>query len=84
MVTISIQTEEEILKALKEVAEQKQRTVEEITQEALHQYLQRHSSSYRSYSFIGIAHSSKGNLSTQVETTLNQAANRREGWSLTE
>jgi hypothetical protein len=70
MVIISIRTEEEILKALKEVAQQKQRTVEEITQEALQQYLQKHSHPARFYSFIGIGHSSKGTLSTQVEAMI--------------
>lgn len=84
MVTISIQTEEEVLKALKEVAKQKQSTVEEVTEEALHQYLQRHIASPPPYSFIGIGHSGKGNISTQVEARLTQAANRQEGWSLTE
>jgi hypothetical protein len=34
------------------------------------------------YSFIGIGHSGKGHLSTHVEETLAEAANRREGWSL--
>jgi hypothetical protein len=84
MVTISIQTEEEILNALKEIAKQKQSTVEEVTEEALQQYLQRHVSPARSYSFVGIGHSGKGNISSRVEETLNQAANRREGWSLPE
>ena len=36
------------------------------------------------FSFIGIGHSGKHNLSTQVEEILTQAANRREGWSLPE
>lgn len=84
MVTISIQTEEEILTALKEIAKQKQSTVEEVTEEALQQYLQRHVALARSYSFVGIGHSGKGNISTRVEATLSQAANRQEGWSLTE
>jgi len=84
MVTIAIQTEETILKALKEIAEQKQTTLEDITQEALRQYLQSQASSSQVYSFIGIGHSGKGNISTQVETTLTQTANRREGWSQTE
>ena len=83
MVTIAIQTEEPILKALQDIAKQKQTTLEAITQEALRQYLQQQVSPSRSYSFIGIGHSGKGNLSTQVEATLSQAANRQEGWSLT-
>jgi len=34
------------------------------------------------YSFVGIARSGKGSLSTQAESILDEAANRREGWSL--
>ena len=84
MVTIAIQTEETTLNALKEIAEQQQITVEEATQEALRQYLQSQTTGTRAYSFIGIGHSGKGNISTQVESTLARAANRREGWSLAE
>ena len=36
----------------------------------------------KTYSFIGIGHSGKGNLSTHVEAILSKGANRREGWSL--
>ena len=36
------------------------------------------------YSFIGIGRSDKGNLSTEVDNILAEAANRREGWSLPE
>ena len=36
------------------------------------------------FSFIGIGHSGKRNLSTQVESILAQAASRREGWSIAE
>lgn len=34
------------------------------------------------FSFIGIAHSGKGSLSTETESILNEAAERHEGWSL--
>jgi len=34
------------------------------------------------YSFIGIAHSGDGSLSTEAESILGEAADRREGWSL--
>jgi hypothetical protein len=84
MVTIAIQTEETILKAIQEIAEKKQTTVEEIAQEALRQYLQSQMSPASSYSFIGIGHSGKRNLSTQVDTLLAETARRREGWSLAE
>lgn len=34
------------------------------------------------YSFVGIAHSGNGSLSTETESILDEAADRREGWSL--
>ncbi|HSP62390.1 MAG TPA: hypothetical protein VLQ90_05340 [Pyrinomonadaceae bacterium] len=34
------------------------------------------------YSFVGIARSSNGSLSTEAESILDEAADRREGWSL--
>ncbi len=34
------------------------------------------------YSFVGIAHSGNGSLSTEAESLLEEAADRREGWSL--
>ncbi|HBB98797.1 MAG TPA: hypothetical protein DC054_25745 [Blastocatellia bacterium] len=34
------------------------------------------------YSFVGIAHSGNGSLSTEAESILDEAADRREGWSL--
>lgn len=34
------------------------------------------------YSFVGIARSGNGSLSTEVESILEEAANRLEGWSL--
>ena len=40
--------------------------------------------SEKRFSFIGMGHSGKRNLSTQVEDILTQAANRREGWSIAE
>ena len=34
------------------------------------------------FSFIGIARSGNGSLSTESESILDEAADRREGWSL--
>jgi hypothetical protein len=84
MVTIAIQAEETLIATLKQIAERRQTTVEEVTKEAMEQYLQKQALETKTYSFIGIGHSGKKNLSTQVESTLIQAANRREGWSLSE
>ncbi|MCU1267692.1 MAG: hypothetical protein JWM21_4010 [Acidobacteria bacterium] len=36
----------------------------------------------RRFSFVGIARSGNGALSTEAESILNDAADRREGWSL--
>jgi hypothetical protein len=36
----------------------------------------------RRFSFVGIARSGNGTLSTQVESILDEAVDRREGWSL--
>jgi hypothetical protein len=38
--------------------------------------------SAKRYSFVGIAHSGNGSLSTDAESILQEAADRREGWSL--
>ena len=34
------------------------------------------------YSFVGIAHSGNGSLSTEAKSLLEESADRREGWSL--
>jgi hypothetical protein len=36
----------------------------------------------RRFSFVGIARSGNGSLSTETESILNDAADRHEGWSL--
>lgn len=84
MTTITIHAEEEIIKSLKQIAKQKLTTTEALVKEALLSYLKLQTLESRKYSFIGIGHSGKGNISTQVETTLKKAAKRREGWSLSE
>ena len=84
MTTITIQAEEEIVKALKHIAKNKLMTTEALIKEALLNYLQLQIPKSKKYSFIGIGHSGKRNISTQVETALKKAANRREGWSLSE
>jgi len=55
--------------------------MDELIAKAIKAYLQPIPKTKR-YSFIGIGHSGKGHLSTHVEETLAEAANRREGWSL--
>ncbi len=82
MITIVIQAEEDLATALQQVADQKATTVDAVANEALRNYLRVHHTRPRTYSFIGIGHSRKGNLSTQAEEILQNAADRREGWSL--
>jgi hypothetical protein len=82
MITIVIQAEEELATALQQIAEQKATTVDAVAKEALRDYLRAQSIPSRTYSFIGIGHSGKGNLSKQAESILESVANRREGWSL--
>ena len=84
MTTITIQTEDEIMKALKQIAKCKLVTTDALIKEALLNYLQLQTPKSKKYSFIGIGHSGKRSISKQVETTLKKAANRREGWSLSE
>lgn len=38
--------------------------------------------SAKRYSFVGIARSGNGSLSTQAESILDEGADRRKGWSL--
>jgi hypothetical protein len=84
MVTIPIQAEEDVLVELEEIARQQQTTVQAVAKEALLHYLRERPPHRGTYSFVGIWHSGKVDLSQQVETGLEQAANRREGWSLAE
>jgi hypothetical protein len=84
MFTITIEAEETLVTALEEIAQQKQTTIEDIAKEALLQYLQQYPSPGQPYSFIGIGHSGKKDLSSQAEIILTQVADRREGWSLPE
>jgi hypothetical protein len=79
MVTIEIR-EDNLVKALKEVARQQNKTVDEVATDALTRYLQGEQPIAHPYSFIGIGHSGKGNISTAVDETLAEAANRHEGW----
>jgi predicted transcriptional regulator len=84
MTTIKIKAEDELVAALRQIAKSKATTVEALVNDALLKYLQLESPEIKSYSFIGIGHSGKGNISTQVEETLEKAANKREGWSLSQ
>jgi predicted transcriptional regulator len=80
MVTIRVQAEEEVLAELEEIARRRRSTVQAVATEALRHYVREQSVQSGPYSFIGIWHSGRHNLSREVEATLAQAADRREGW----
>ncbi|MBI4771622.1 MAG: ribbon-helix-helix protein, CopG family [Chloroflexi bacterium] len=84
MTAITIAADDALVGALQNLARQKQTTLEVIVREALADYVRLQIRPRRKYSFIGIGHSGKRNLSVQVEEILERAANRREGWSLAE
>lgn len=84
MTTITIQADDDIVKSLQQTAMRRSMTTEALVKEALLNYLELQIPRSKKYSFIGIGHSGQRDLSMQVETKLKQAANRREGWSLTE
>lgn len=79
MITIVIQAEDNLATALQEIASRNETTLEAVAKEALTSYLQ---AQLRQYSFIGLGRSGKGDLSLQAEKILQDAIDRREGWSL--
>ena len=82
MTSITITADENLVEALKTIAEQKATTVEVVAREALTNYVHSQPTRAHPYSFIGIGHSGKKNLSTQVEKIIEENADRRTGWSL--
>jgi hypothetical protein len=82
MTLITISADDKLVEALKLIAQKRSTSLELIAREALTSYVRSHPAHKRRYSFIGIGRSGKRNLSQQVESTLAQGANRREGWSL--
>ena len=82
MSTLVIHANEDLISELRQLAEKKLVTLEEIVLEALKKYLHEQSVQKKKYSFIGIGHSRKGDISEKVDETLNIAADRSEGWSL--
>ncbi len=81
METICIQADTDVIESLTRLAKQRTTTLEAIAEEALVQYLQSQSCPSDTYSFIGVGHSGKGNISTRVEEILKKSGNRREGRS---
>lgn len=83
MTTITIEAEADLLMALEKTAQYQATTVESLIQEVLQQYLSTSSSvpvtpanESKKYSFIGIWHSGKKDLSTRVEEILAEEMGR--------
>ena len=72
MTNITIAADENLVEALKTIAEQKATTVEVVAREALADYVRSQPARTRTYSFIGLFHSGKKNLSTQVEKIIEE------------
>ncbi len=83
MTELVIQADDQLMAALRQFALQKAKTLEDLIRDALAFYVQelRRQEPER-YSFIGIGKSGQKDLSVRAEEILEQAANRREGWSL--
>jgi hypothetical protein len=77
--SITIAFDEILAQALQTLAEKEQTSVPELVQRVVAAYA---SVRTPTYSFIGIGHSGKRDLSVRAEEILDQSANRREGWSL--
>lgn len=84
MSTLQVQLDDELMEHLRHTAQIQAVSLEALVRIALEAYLQPQPPTGKPYSFIGIGHSGKRHLSTQVEEILSAGANRREGWSLPE
>ena len=82
MKTIEIAADDMFFETLEDLARAESKSLEALVREVLSQYAQKLTTKRRSYSFIGIGRSGKGDLSTRVEEALADGAHRREGWSL--
>lgn len=84
MSTLHIEVNDELMERLQDAAQTRAVSLEALVRAALEASLQLQPPVGKQYSFIGIGHSGKRHLSTQVEEILSAGANRREGWSLSE
>ena len=84
MSTLQIQLDDALMEHLRHTAQDRAVSLEALVRTALEAYLQPQPPAGQRYSFIGIGHSGKRHLSTQVEEILSAGANQREGWSLPE
>lgn len=84
MSILQVQLDEELMDHLRHTAQAQSVSPETLVRTALEAYLRPQPPTGQRYSFIGIGHSGKRHLSTQVEGVLSAEADRREGWSLPE
>ena len=68
------------MQALEIIAKERTTTISVVAEEALAQYARVHAP--QKFSFIGIGHSGKSDLSSRVDKLLAESAPRSEGWSL--
>lgn len=78
---MSMNIENAIQEKVRVLSEEEQQEVLEFIEKLTHKTPRRES---LRFSFIGIGDSGKKDLSTQAEIILEQAADKREGWSLPE
>ena len=81
MRTIEIQADEALVHTLEELARADSKSLEALTREVLLEYAKKARAWVKPerYSFIGIGHSGRGDLSTQVEEILAEGAKRPHG-----
>lgn len=76
---LSANLEKAIQEELRELTDDQQRRVMAFVESLKPR---KRDSKAKGYSFVGIARSGNGSLSTEAESILDGAADRREGWSL--
>lgn len=82
MKTLTLPADDELARALEEQADREGRPLEDLILELLRRQVVRPSPSSPRYSFIGIAHSGRNNLSTRVDELLADGADPRAGWTV--
>lgn len=81
MKTISVPAEDDLVKALEEQADREGMSVESLVLGLLRRQLEPSPRASSRYSFVGIAHSGKGDLSARTDELLAEGADPRAGWT---
>ena len=82
MKTLTLPADDELVRVLEEQAEREGRPVEALVLDLLRRQVEPSSPPPSRYSFIGIAHSGKGDLSARADELLAEGADPRAGWNL--